>query len=187
MKYIKIILYFIIKNTYPIFYNKKYISGKHFEKNGEGWKWILKGIWFQKFLGFNRMVPWPMAPTMRISNYKNIVFDLSSINNFQSPGCYMQNLDAKIFIGKNVYIGPNVGIITSNHDLYNLNNHIKGKNIIIAHNCWIGMNSVILPGVKIGPNTIIGAGSIVTKSFRSGYVVLAGSPAKIVKYIKKGS
>lgn len=43
------------------------------------------------------------------------------------------------------------------------------------------MNSVILPGVVLGEHTVVGAGSIVTKSFSEGYCVIAGNPAKIIK------
>lgn len=100
-----------------------------------------------------------------VSNCKNIIFDNSSINIFQVPGCYYQCINARIFIGKNVHIGPNCGIITTNHDVFNPDLHVKGEDIIIGDYCWIGMNSVILPGVVLGPHTIVGAGSVVTKSF----------------------
>ena len=45
------------------------------------------------------------------------------------------------------------------------------------------MNSVVLPGVKLGDHTVVGAGSIVTKSFPEGYCVIAGNPAKMIKKI----
>lgn len=43
------------------------------------------------------------------------------------------------------------------------------------------MNSVVLPGVSLGPHTVVGAGSVVTKSFPDGYCVVAGNPAKIIR------
>lgn len=52
---------------------------------------------------------------------------------------------------------------------------------MIGDKCWIGMNSVILPGVVLGDNTIVGAGSVVTKSFENGHCVVAGNPAKLIK------
>ena len=74
-----------------------------------------------------------------------------------------------------------MGIITSNHDINDLNSHSKPKDVWIGKRCWIGMNSIILPGVTLGDDTIIGAGSVVTKSFKDGKVIIAGSPAKVIK------
>lgn len=185
-QYIKIFIIWIIKLLVPIFYNKKYLCGKYFDNNKvDGWIWALKGIWYQRILGFNRNIPWMVSPKLTISSKKNIYFHPNSINNFQSPGCYFQNSKGKIYICNNVFIAPNVGLITVNHNLKNLDIHDKAKNIIIGKNCWIGMNSVLLPGVKLGRNTIVGAGSIVTKSFRQGNVVIAGNPARIIKYLEK--
>lgn len=180
-KLFKYALVLFSKIIYMFFFNKKYITGKYFQNNNSGWIWILKGIWFQKILGFNRLIPWPMNHNSHISNYKNIIFHSSSLNNFQSPGCYFQNFSSKIFICKNVYIAPNVGLITANHDLKNLDRHQRGKAIIIGSNSWIGMNSILLPGVRLRKNTIVGAGSVVTKSFKESNIIIAGNPAKIIK------
>ena len=164
-----------------IFFEKRYISGKHFEESKSGWKWLLRSILCQKILGFNKHIPWPVSPFIAISDPNNIVFDVNDINNFQTFGSYFQNLKAKIYIGKGTYIAPNVGIITTNHDPYNLDSYLDGKDVIIGEKCWIGMNSMILPGVILGDHTIVGAGSVVTKSFPSGNVVIAGNPAKTIK------
>lgn len=182
-KIMKKIFILIMKLTAPIFYQKKYLCGKYFDDSITGWIWVFKGIWYQKILGFNRYIPWVTSPNTLISSKDNLRFHPNSINNFQSPGCYFQNFRGKIYICDNVFIAPNVGLITANHDLNNLDLHDKAKNIIIGKNCWIGMNSVLLPGVKLGKNTIVGAGSIVTKSFRQGNAVIAGNPAKIIKYL----
>lgn len=163
-----------------------------YPKNGnkliDRWKfqgawWIANSIWFQKILGFNRSAPYPMHYTTKISDYKNLVIPVSSMNNLQSPGAYYQNFAAKIILGENVFVGPNVGLITANHDLNNLASHTEGREIVIKDNSWIGMNSVILPGVVLGEKTIVGAGSVVTKSFEEGNVIIAGSPAVIIKKI----
>jgi acetyltransferase-like isoleucine patch superfamily enzyme len=58
---------------------------------------------------------------------------------------------------------------------------MDGKDVVIGNKCWIGMNAMILPGVHLGDNTIVGAGSVVTKSFPEGNVVIAGNPAKLIK------
>ncbi len=180
-KILKKIILKIVKLTASVFYNKRVIKGRHFAKNGEGWLWVMRSMWRQKILGFNRYIPWPVHHTIVISNPDHIHFDIDDLNNFQSPGCYFQNFDAHIYIGKGTYIGPNVGIITANHNILDLDTHTTGQDVILEEGCWIGMNSVILPGVVLKKGTIVGAGSVVTKSFSQENIVIAGSPAKIIK------
>jgi acetyltransferase-like isoleucine patch superfamily enzyme len=93
---------------------------------------------------------------------------------------------AGITIEDDVLIGSGVHFYTGNHAFDNRDipiinqGHRESKDIIIKKGCWIGANAIILPGVTIGENTVIGAGSIVTKSIPSK-VVAAGNPAKIIK------
>lgn len=172
------------KMILPIFFKKKYLKGKYFsEGNTLGYKWAWRSVFFQKILGYNRQIPWPVSFRTEISNKDNIEFSMNDLNNFQHFGCYFQNFNGKIILGEGTYIAPNVGIITSNHDINDLDKHQLGKDVIIGKKCWIGMNSMILPGVKLGDKTIVGAGSVVTKSFKNGNCVIAGNPAKIIKYI----
>lgn len=56
---------------------------------------------------------------------------------------------------------------------------------MIGDYSWIGMNSVVTAGVTLGPRTIVAAGAVVTKSFPEGFCILAGVPAKVVKYLDK--
>ncbi len=96
---------------------------------------------------------------------------------------------AGITIEDGVLIGPGVHFYTSNHDFSQPHTPIIDQGfpprtdkdaIIIKSGCWIGAGTIILPGVTIASNTVIGAGSIVTKSiFAPG--VYAGSPARIIK------
>ena len=111
---------------------------------------------------------------------ENITFHPDDLNNFQTFGNYFQAL-GKITIGHGTWIAPNVGLITANHCVDNLEEHEPAKPITLGENCWIGMNSTILPGVTLGPRTIVGAGSVVTKSFPDGNCVIAGNPAKVIR------
>lgn len=92
---------------------------------------------------------------------------------------------AKVKFGNNVFIGPNCAFYTAGHPLdYKTRN--KGleyaKPIEIGNNVWIGGNVVVLPGVKIGDNSVIGAGSIVSKDIPTN-VVAVGNPCKTIKHI----
>jgi len=172
-----------------IFYKKDYLKGRWFDYNKSimGYLWGLRGIMYQKVLGFNRKVPWPISPLVTLSSYRNIYFDINDLNNFWSPGCYFQNFSGRICIGKGTYIGPNVGLITANHDYHDLDNHRKGEDVIIGRRCWIGMNSVILPGVVLGDNTVVAAGSIVGKNrkYIRGNIMIGGNPAQVLYSLKK--
>ena len=81
-------------------------------------------------------------------------------------------------------IGPNVTIVTVNHDI-NPKTRINAsaKPVKIGKNVWIGADCTILPGVIIGENSIIGAGSVVTKNIPNN-VIVAGNPAKLIREIK---
>lgn len=166
------------------FYSPKYLRGRYFDDSLMGWHWVLRGIWWQKILGFNRAVPWPMSPFSVVSCPEHLDFDPNDLHIFQTNGCYYQNFKARIRIGKGAWIAPNVGFITANHDPFNPEHHLPGEDIELGPSCWIGMNAVLLPGVKLGPHTVVGAGSVVTKSFEEGYCVLAGSPAKVIRHIE---
>lgn len=92
----------------------------------------------------------------------------------------------KITIGDNCLLGPNVQIYTATHDV-ELNKRSTGKEygkpINIGNNVWIGGSAIILPGVTLGDNVVVSAGSVVTKSFEDN-VLIAGNPARILREIK---
>jgi acetyltransferase-like isoleucine patch superfamily enzyme len=135
----------------------------------------------QKIIGYNRHIPFPVSHRNMVGSYKNLFFSPNDMNNFQNFGCYFQNYQGKIHIGEGTYIAPNVGLITQNHDISNLDKHKESKDIIIGDNCWIGMNAMILPGVILGNNSIVGAGSVVTKSFPKGSCTIVGNPGRILE------
>lgn len=89
-----------------------------------------------------------------------------------------------IYIDDDVFIGPKVNLITINHDInpFNRNTTIC-KPIHIEKRVWIGVAATILPGVRIGENSIIGANAVVTKDVPSNTIV-GGNPARILKKIK---
>lgn len=95
--------------------------------------------------------------------------------------------DTHIFVGDNTMIGPNVIIATAGHPVlprlrekgYQYNMPVK-----IGKNCWLGAGVIVLPGVTIGDNTVIGAGSVVTKDIPSG-VVAYGNPCRALRKINE--
>lgn len=168
------------------FYNHKYLKGKEFSsyKYTSGWRWVMEDFFVQKVLGYQRHIPYPVSFRMQVMNWENIHFHVDDLSNFQKCGSYFQAAsDAHIYIGHGTYIAANVGLITANHDLHDLSKPAPGKDIKIGKNCWIGMNSVLLPGVILGEHTIVGAGSIVTKPFPEGNCIIAGNPAKLLRKI----
>lgn len=166
-------------------FNRKYICGKWFQSpymglGATGWEWIVKDYRSCKLLGVNQNVPWPCSPRIQVVCPENITFHPDDLNNFQTFESYFQAF-GKITIGHGTWIAPNVGLITANHCMDNLEAHEPAKPITLGESCWIGMNSTILPGVTLGPRTIVGAGSVVTKSFPDGNCVIAGNPAKVIR------
>lgn len=94
---------------------------------------------------------------------------------------------AKVKIGDNCLLAPNVAIYTAGHPIYpDVRNtqYEYGIEITIGDNVWIGGNTVVCPGVHIGNNVVIGAGSVVTKDIPD-WVVAAGNPCKIIRKITK--
>lgn len=86
-----------------------------------------------------------------------------------------------ITIEDNVLVAAYVKLISNNHDPYD-RMVLTCKPVVLKRNCWIGAGAVILPGVKVGENSIVGAGSVVTKDVPANTVV-AGNPAKFIKNI----
>lgn len=90
-----------------------------------------------------------------------------------------------ITIGDNVMFGPRVGLYTAGHPIdkdIRITGLEYGLPITIGNNVWIGGNVVVMPGVHIGDNTIIGSGSVVTKDIPSD-VIAAGNPCKVIRKI----
>ena len=96
-----------------------------------------------------------------------------------SGGCYIQGMNG-IEIGDETLFAPGVKIISANHSLENLACSEKAPPIRIGKRVWIGADAVILPGIEVGDDAVIGAGSIVTKNVPPGAIVL-GNPPGLIK------
>lgn len=92
--------------------------------------------------------------------------------------------DTHIYVGDNTVFGPNVTILTASlpilaelREKYQFNSPVR-----IGKNCWIAAGAMILPGITIGDNTVVGAGSLVTKDLPPN-VIAVGRPCKVMRWI----
>lgn len=103
---------------------------------------------------------------------------------YANTGCVMLDV-GKITIGDHAFFGPNVALYTAGHPIHpdSRNSEYEyGIPITIGNNVWIGGNCVILPGIEIGDNVVIGAGSVVTKNIPDN-VCAAGNPCRVIREI----
>jgi maltose O-acetyltransferase len=93
----------------------------------------------------------------------------------------------EVHVGDHVMIGPAVQIYTAAHHLQ-AETRIQGwevaKPIVIEDNVWLGGGAILLPGVRIGRNAVVGAGAVVSRNVSSNTVV-AGNPAKVIRELKQ--
>ena len=93
--------------------------------------------------------------------------------------------DTHIYVGDYTMLGPNVTIATAGHPILpelREKNYQYNMPVHIGKNCWLGAGVIVLPGVTIGDNTVIGAGSIVTKDIPAN-VVAVGNPCRVLREI----
>lgn len=141
---------------------------------------------FQKILGINYTCKFNKHYTSKILHPNKIMYDKNSYKTlksfFGSGGCYF-NAANGIQIGTGTFWAVNVVIVS---ETYNYEEGFSAKEVakpvVIGKNCWLGANVVIMPEVELGDNVIVGAGSIVTKSFPSNCVI-AGNPAKVIRML----
>jgi acetyltransferase-like isoleucine patch superfamily enzyme len=146
-----------------------------------GPKRYIQYIIAQRIFRINSHVSWPVHWSSTVSHPHNIIRDAELPFLGHHPGCYIQAMNG-IEVGRNVRYGPNVHIISSNHNLLDFNIHVKVNPIKLKDNCWIGSGSIILPGVELGEHVIVAAGSVVTKSFPSNSII-GGVPAKLISSV----
>ena len=120
-----------------------------------------------------------LEPTFRCEFGRNIHLGSHFFANFD---CVMLD-GAPITIGDNVLLGPKVGLYTSNHALdprERADGACRAHPITIGDDVWIGGNATVLPGVTIGSSSVVGGGSVVTRSIPPG-VIAAGNPARVIR------
>lgn len=165
----------------------KYINFTQQEFKDIGKGTLLVNFIFQKLLKINQSLFCMTHYTSRVNSGEkiSIINSESSTNVFlsfaASNGCYIQALNG-IEIDSTVLFSSGVKLISANHDIVDKTRHIKAKPIIIKKNVWLGVNVIVLPGVEIGENSIIGAGSVVTKTIPPN-TIAAGNPAKVIRFI----
>lgn len=166
----------ILKNYY------KFIGRKYYVRVPIG---LLLLNWFvQRIFRINADVPFSVHYTNKVSGWKNCFFedDSTLLNLCLSGGAYIAVFDnTTLEIGIGTIWAYNICIQTANHNPTNLNEY-ECSSIKIGKNCWLGNGVVILAGVTLGDGVVVGANAVVTKSFPSN-VVIAGVPAKIIKYL----
>ena len=124
-----------------------------------------------------------IEPDFRCEFGKNITIGKDVYINF---GCVILDCD-QVSIGNSTLIGPNVGIFSGNHTTDAEERAAGGlipKPVTIGNRVWICGNVSIVPGVSIGDDTIIGAGSVVTHDIPS-CVIAAGNPCRVLRRITK--
>jgi acetyltransferase-like isoleucine patch superfamily enzyme len=167
---------FILRKVLPLFSKFNFFEETRYTQTP-----ISFDLWYnQKVKGYCNAY-WPVHQTSMILGWNNIYCGIETSPGL-SPGNYISAFKGKMFIGDYTQIGPNVSIHTVNHNLTD-NRKFVAKNVNIGKYCWLGDQSIILPGVTLGDYTIVAAGSIVTKSFLEGYCIIAGNPAKVIKVI----
>lgn len=122
-----------------------------------------------------------IEPDFRCEFGKNITIGDDVYINF---GCVILDC-GQVSIGKGTLIGPNVGLFSGNHTTdaeERANGGLIPKPITIGDRVWLCGNVSVVPGVTIGNDTIIGAGSVVTRNIPSG-VIAAGNPCRVLREI----
>lgn len=127
---------------------------------------------------------------------ENVYIEAPFYANFGGHHCHFGNMvyanyhltcvdDTHIYVGDYTMIGPNVTIATAGHPILpELREQVYQYNVPvhIGRNCWIGAGAIIMPGVTIGDDSVIGAGSVVTRDIPAG-VVAVGNPCRVKREI----
>lgn len=143
---------------------------------------LLVNFVFQRIFRQSFSAPFSVNYRSTVTSGQNIRIGRRVAASFALSGGLYVNAVHGVEIGDGTVIAPNVGILTTNHDLYDRDLSTEDGPVRIGKNGWIGMNAVILPGVTLGDNVTVAAGAVVTTSFGSN-VVIGGTPARVLKEV----
>jgi acetyltransferase-like isoleucine patch superfamily enzyme len=143
----------------------------------------LTHLLFKYLLRQNAEVPWAVHHSSIVYHPERIVRG-KDVYPGDSPGNFIDASNGLV-IGDFTNLGPNVGLISKNHDLVDNRLYTQDPPIRIGAFCWLGMGVVVLPGIELGDHTVVGANAVVTHSFPKGYCVLAGNPAVVIKELDR--
>lgn len=147
---------------------------------------LLLNFIVQRVFRLNSHVPFSLHFTSRFQGFKNMKIegDKAMISCAASGGCYFTAFEGTTLeIGEGTLFAFNVCMQTGNHNVDSLE-QFETASIKIGRNCWFGNGAVVVAGVTLGDHVIVGANSVVTKSFPSN-VLIAGAPAKIIRELNE--
>lgn len=162
-----ILFYELIAKNLPFSYSKFNLGQLYLRR------WVLKNLSPKVGTNVN------LERKVWIINWNNVEIGNNS-------GIGMNSRIGSVQIGNNVLMGPECCILTNDHEFsdttipMNCQGYKGEAKVIIEDDVWIGQRVIILPGVRIGQGSIIGAGSVVTKNVES-YSIIGGNPAKLIR------
>ncbi|MDI1259386.1 acyltransferase [Aquabacterium sp.] len=151
---------------------------------------FLLNLIFQRFFRINAQCAYNIHYTSRVSFPERIRLTgtpgcmEAEICFASSIGCYIQARNG-VIMDNSVRFAAGVRLISANHDEVDRAVFSSEPPITLHRNVWLGANVVVLPGVEIGENTIIGAGSIVTHDIPAN-MLAAGVPCKVMRSLRSG-
>jgi asparagine synthase (glutamine-hydrolysing) len=141
----------------------------------------LSYFFMQRVIRINAHVPWPVHWSSIVTQPERIHAKDSRACPGYNPGQYIQSING-ILLGRNVWLGPGVKLISANHDVNDYAKHVPARSIAIGDHVWLGADVKVLPGVEIGSHVVVGAASVVTKDLPSNCVAV-GIPAVPVRQL----
>lgn len=171
---------FVLKRLCFISFVKKSIERKYY---ATGLGTFIVNVFFKYVLRVNKG-DFLIHFTSRVNRPDRIVIENGSSSVYlslaTSGGCYYQAING-IEIGEGTLWSYNCAFISANHSKEDYTKHDIANPIRIGRNVWIGANCVVLPGVQIGDNSVIGAGSVVVRDIPSDSIAV-GNPCKVIKH-----